>query len=105
MEEKLGTVRIAPNVLATIAKLTALSVPGVSRMAEGPNLVARYWMHDGVRVDVRDDAVTLELYLVVEPDKNMLTISRGVQTRVARVIHDLVGMPVKEINVHILDVE
>lgn len=104
MEEKLGTVRIAPNVLATTAKLTALSVPGIARMAEGPNLVARYWMHDGVRVDVKDDAVALDLYVIIEPEKNMLTISREVQTRVARAIHDIIGMPVKEINVHILDV-
>ena len=104
MEEKLGTVRIAPNVLATTAKLTALSVQGIARMAQGPNLVARYWIHDGVRVDVKGDAVALDLYVVVEPDRNMLAVSREVQTKVARAIHDIIGMPVKEINVHILDV-
>jgi uncharacterized alkaline shock family protein YloU len=104
MEHKLGTVRIAPNVLATTARLTALSVPGIASMAEGPSLMARYWMHDGVRVDVKQDAVSLDLYVVVEPEINMLTVSRQVQSEVARAIHDIVGMPVREINVHILDV-
>jgi uncharacterized alkaline shock family protein YloU len=36
MNEKLGTVRIAPRVLATIARLTTLSVPGVSRLSPAP---------------------------------------------------------------------
>jgi uncharacterized alkaline shock family protein YloU len=104
MEQKLGTVRIAPNVLATTARLTALAVPGIASMAEGPRLITRYWMHDGVRVDVKQDAVSLDLYVVVEPETNMLAVSRKVQANVARAIHDIVGMPVKEINVHILDV-
>ena len=105
MSEKLGTVRIAPNVLATTAKLTALAVPGVMRMAEGPAFMLRKWAHEGVRVDVDEDAATVELYLIVESGKNMLEISRTVQCRVTRAIHDLIGMPVREVNVHILDVE
>ncbi|MHB9092706.1 MAG: Asp23/Gls24 family envelope stress response protein, partial [Chloroflexota bacterium] len=32
--ENLGSVRVAPNVLATIACLTTLSVPGVARMSD-----------------------------------------------------------------------
>ena len=105
MSEKLGTVRIAPNVLATTAKLAALAVSGVARMAEGPAFMLRKWAHEGVRVDVRDDAVAIELYLIVESGKSMLEISRAVQSEVTRAIHDLIGMPVKEVNVHILDVE
>ncbi len=105
MSEKLGTVRVAPNVLATTARLAALGVPGVARMAEGPGFMLRKWAHEGVRVDVSDDAVAIELYLVVEPGKSMLEISRAVQVQVTRAVHDLIGMPVKEVNVHILDVD
>lgn len=104
MSEKLGTVRIAPNVLATIAKRAALAVPGVARMAEGPAFVLRNWAHEGVRVEVSNDTVSIELYLIVEPGKSMLEISRAVQNQVARAIQDLLGMPVKEVDVHILDV-
>ena len=77
---------------------------GVARMAESPAFTLRKWAHGGVRVDVSDDAVAIELYLIVEPGKNMLEISRSVQSQVTRAINDLIGMPVKEINVHILDV-
>jgi uncharacterized alkaline shock family protein YloU len=104
MEENLGTVRIAPNVLATIARLTTLAVPGIVRMAEGPHLVMTRWAQGGVHVDVNKETVTLDLYVIVEQDENMLTISREVQRQVDRAIRDIVGMPTKEINIHILDV-
>lgn len=104
MGEKLGTVRIAPNVLATTARLTALSVPGVARMAEVPHLMMPRRSDQGVRIDVRDDTVTVDLYLIVEEGKNMLELGREVQKRVTRAIHDIVGMTVKEVNIHILDV-
>ncbi len=105
MEKRLGVVRIAPNVLSTIAKLTALSVPGVVRLASVPGLLRRRLGGEGVRVDVSEDAVSVDLYLVVEQGKNMLALSREVQSQVTRAINDMVGMPVKEVNIHILDVE
>jgi len=104
MEQKLGTVRIAPNVLATTARLTALSVPGIARMAAVPGLMVRRHGHEGVRVDVSDDVVTIDLYVIVEEGENMLSLSREVQCQVTRAIHDSIGMPVKEVNIHILDV-
>lgn len=104
MEEKAGTVRIAPNVLATTARLTALSVSGVVRMAEAPHLVRMRRYNEGVRISVTDDAVTVDLYLIVQEGGNMLEISREVQRQVTRAIHDIVGMPVREVNIHIMDV-
>jgi len=105
MEKKLGVVRIAPNVLSTIARLTAQAVPGVVRMGSVPYLLGRRTAGEGVRVDVSEDAVSVELYLVVEQGKNMLALSREVQSQVTRAINDMVGMPVREVNIHILDVE
>ena len=105
MEKSLGVVRIAPNVLATIARLTALSVPGVVRVEGAPSLLGRRSGDEGVRIDVSEDAVTVDLYLIVEQGRNMLALSREVQAQVDRAINDMVGMPVREINIHILDVE
>ena len=105
MEKKLGVVRIAPNVLCTIAKLTALAVPGVVRLASVPGLLGRRAGGEGVRVDVSEDAVSVDLYLVVEQGKNLLALSRETQSQVTRAINDMVGMPVREVNIHILDVE
>lgn len=110
MKENLGKVIIAPNVLVTIARLTALSVPGVVRMSPGwtesvGRLLWRRSLGDGVKIEVEDDTVSVDLYIVVEQDVNMLELSQEVQAEVSRAIHDMVGMEVKEVNIHIQDVE
>ncbi len=105
MGQKLGTVIISPAVLSTIARLTTLSVPGVARMAcLGMHRLLGSRRGDGVRVEVMDDMVILDLYIVAEADGNMLKLSREVQNKVTRAIHEIVGMAVREVNVHIVDV-
>lgn len=111
-EEQLGKVFVAPNVLVTIARLTALSVPGVARMSPGRaggvnRLLGRTGAGDGVRIEVEDDVVSVDLYIIVEGGggTDMLRLSRQIQAKVTRAIKDMVGMPVKEVNVHIQDVE
>ena len=110
MEEKLGKVIIAPGVLVTIARLTTLSTPGVVKMSAGwtdsmGRLLRRRGPGDGVRIEVEDNTVSVDLYIVVEQDVDMLKLSQEIQTEVSRAIHDMVGMEAKEINIHIEDVE
>jgi len=110
VEEKLGKVIIAPGVLVTIARLTTLSTPGVVRMSAGwtdsmGRLLRRRGPGDGVRIEVEDNTVSVDLYIVVEQDVDMLKLSQEIQTEVSRAIHDMVGMEAKEINIHIEDVE
>ncbi len=106
MSDRLGSVRISPEVLATTVRLTALSVPGVARMYRDlssgvDRLLKGKSAGDGVRIDVVDDAVSVDLYLVAKHDLNLYELGRQVQTRVARTI----GMPVLAVNVHIEEVE
>jgi len=110
MDNRLGTVKISPQVLATIARLTALSVPGVLRMSKDlPGGMDRWFRGkgtaDGVRVGVTDDAVTIDLAIVVVQDSNVLELGREIQSRVSRAITEMVGMPVLAVNVRVQDVE
>jgi len=110
LKEKLGKVIIAPGVLVTIARLTTLSTPGVVRMSAGwtdsmGRLLRRRAPGDGVRIEVEDNTVGIDLYIVVEQHVNMLKLSQEIQGEVGRAIQDMVGMEVKEVNIHIQDVE
>ncbi|MDY7039605.1 MAG: Asp23/Gls24 family envelope stress response protein [Chloroflexota bacterium] len=110
MEENLGKVIIAPDVLITIARLTTLSVPGVAHMARGWSQVARWLQRgtasgDGVQIHVGGNTVAVDLYIVVEQGTNMLQTSQRIQKEVARAVENLVGMVVREVNIHIQDVE
>lgn len=102
-----GKTTIAPEVLLTIARLSALGVPGVARMEPVPGGFDRIFkrgVHDGVRIAVKAHTVKADLYLVVEHDRSVREISRAVQAAVARAIQEMVDMEVTAVNVHIEDV-
>ncbi|MFQ6014939.1 MAG: Asp23/Gls24 family envelope stress response protein [Anaerolineae bacterium] len=106
--QKLGTVTIAPEVLRTIARLTTLATPGVAGLSysfRGMNrLLRRPRISEGIKIDIEDDAVAVDLHIIVEPHTNMLRLGQQLQAEVNRAIHDMVGMTVREVNVHIEDV-
>ena len=110
MDESLGRVTIAPEVLVTIARLTAQSIEGVARLCYqiGPSkidrLLGRVVGSSGAHVAVVDGTVRVDLFVVVEPDVSMRNVSIQVQEAVTRAIQDMVGMKVSAVNIHIRDV-
>ena len=103
-----GKTTVAPDVLVTIARLSALSVPGVSRMAQIPGGVNRLFKRgigDGVRIEVEDNIVVANLYLILKQDVNIREVSRNVQHQVARALQEMVGMDIGEIEIHIEDID
>ena len=103
-----GKTTIAPDVLIAIARLSALSVPGVSHMAQvtgGVNRLFKRGVHDGVRIEVEDNVIVANLYLVLHKDVNIREVSRNVQSQVARALHEMVGMDVGEVEIHIEDID
>lgn len=55
-------------------------------------------------VDSQAQTVVCDLYIVVKPDVNMREVSYNVQQKVSRAVHEIVGMEVLAINVHIEDI-
>ena len=108
MEESLGTVTVAPQVLMQLVRLTALATPGVARLSsENPSGVQRLFKgkaSEGIQIEIEDHSVSIDLFVVAEPDVQMLPLGQALQREVSRAIQDVVGMPVKEINIHIDDV-
>ncbi len=102
-----GTTTMAPGVLVTLAKLTALNVPGVAAMAPLPGGVNRLFRRgsgEGVQIEIDEHCVCIELFLILESDTNVRDVSRKVQTEVARAIEEMIGMDVHRIDVHIEDI-
>lgn len=99
-----GHITVEPEVLETIARLTAMEVPGVVRIAEKD--VDRFLGITGssVVVLVRDGQVTVDLHIIAGPDISLLRLGQAVQYEVTRAIQKMIGMPVQAVNVHIADV-
>jgi uncharacterized alkaline shock family protein YloU len=103
-----GKTTVSPDVLISIAKLSALGVPGVSRMAPvsgGVNRLFRKGANEGVRIEVEEDTVFADIYLVLKQDVNIREVSRNVQQQVTRAMQEMVGMDVGHVDIHIEDID
>lgn len=105
-----GKTTISIDVILTIARLTTLDVPGVSRMSRVPSRRFKSMLlyrqdDDGLHIEVEDDTVYAEIYVILESDVNIREIGRNIQTAVARAITDMIGMQVGLINVHVEDID
>jgi uncharacterized alkaline shock family protein YloU len=105
-----GKTTISIDVILTIARLTTLDVPGVSRMSRVPSRRFKSMLlyrqdEDGLHIEVEDDTVYAEIYVILESDVNIREIGRNIQTAFARAITDMIGMQVGSINVHVEDID
>ena len=102
-----GKTTLTPDVLLTIARMAALEVEGVKRMAPVKGGVNSLFGrgNEGVRMVVEDSNVLVDLYLVLDSDINIREVSRTVQQTVARAIAEMTGLEVEHVNIHIEDIE
>jgi uncharacterized alkaline shock family protein YloU len=106
MEE--GKTTVAPEVLLTISRLTTLDVEGVSRLSPVPAGINRLFKRgygEGVVIDVQENTVSADIFVVLKADVNIRDVSRNIQRDVARAISEMVGMQVGRVNVHIEDID
>jgi uncharacterized alkaline shock family protein YloU len=104
-----GTTTIAPDVLLTIAQLTTLNVTGVSRLGHVQTpvnqLLKRTQKREGVSIEVLEDVVNVDMYVILKNDVNVRDVSHNIQHEVARAISEMVGMTVGRVNIHIEDID
>jgi uncharacterized alkaline shock family protein YloU len=103
-----GRVTVAPSVLTTIVRLTALEQEGVHRLAPVPRpmrgLLTGSRADEGILLGVSDEGASLELHVVAEANTNMLKLGETLQTEITRAIEEMVGLRVKSVDVYIDDV-
>lgn len=106
--ENIGAVIIAPEVLMDVVRLTALASPGVAGLSpDQPNRFSRMVngkVSRGIRLEIEDGTVAIDLHIVAEPETPMLPLGQMLQREISRAIQDVVGMPVRQVNVRIEDV-
>ena len=108
-KDKLGEVQIADEVVAIIAGLAATEVDGVDSMAGNitNELVGKLGMKNlskGVKVDVPEDHVSVDLSLNLTYGYNIPEVSEAVQDRVKSAIENMTGLSVLDINIKIAGV-
>lgn len=106
--ESIGRIEVAPEVLVTIARIAAQRVDGVQQMAQVPADIARLFQRglrqDGVLLDLSENKVRFNIYVIMDPHVNLLESSRAIQAVVTEAIDTMVGIPVAAVNVFVEDV-
>ena len=105
----LGDVHISDDVLAVISAMAAMEVDGVVAMAGNitSELVSKLGMKKlskGVRVDVSENSVMVDLSIILRMNDNILAVSTKVQDKVKSTLENMTGMDVANVNVNISSV-
>ena len=108
-KEKIGEVQIADEVVAIIAGQAATEVEGVDSMAGNitNELVGKLGMKNlskGVKVDVTEEHVSVDLSLNIRYGYSIPSVSEQVQEKVSTAIENMTGLTVLEVNVKIAGV-
>lgn len=108
-DENIGSVKIADDVVAMIAGIAAMEVDGVASMAgnatnELMSKVGVKNLKKGVKVDVIDKNVEVDLALIMEYGYNIPATSGKVQEKVKTAIENMTGLEVRDVNIRIAGV-
>jgi uncharacterized alkaline shock family protein YloU len=98
VDQNLGKVTIAPNVLVTIVQKTSMSEPGVVQLCDNvpgvKRLLGIHTASQGVAVSVDDNQVTLNVHLIDRRGVDLLQMGRNLHGQITRAMQDIVGMEV-----------
>lgn len=106
-EESVGNIKISVEVVSTIAGIAASEINGVSCMytsfvdGVAQRLGARKNTSKGVRVDMTEKTVTIDLYIVVEYGIKIPELAWEIQENVKTKVESMTGLSVEKVNIHI----
>lgn len=105
IKNDLGYIRISDKVIATIAKRAALTVKGIAQMNERYGRAISSLINDddveGVKVNIKDDDITLNLYIVVKHGDRIPAIALKLQETVRESLLSELSLRVSAVNVNV----
>ncbi len=101
-----GSIKIANDVVATIAGLAASDVPGVAGMSGGitggiAEMLGRKNLTKGIKVEVGDTETDIDIFCVVEYGYAITKVASDVQEKVKNAVESMTGLACRTINIHI----
>lgn len=107
--DDVGQVQIADDVIAIIAEIAATEVDGVAGMGttltgEIVQTLSRKRTPKGVRVELTDNQVILDLSLIIKYGKKIPKVTLEVQEKVKNSIEMMTGLEIISINIHVTGV-
>ena len=104
--DELGNIHISEDVLAAIAAAAALEVEGVSGLAANlgsdiAELLGKKNLAKGVRVQMEDEKVTVDLSILMAYGHTIPEVGRAVQDGVKNAVESMTGLEIAAVNVNV----
>ncbi len=101
-----GKIQIADEVIAIIAGTAAMEVEGVAGTSGNltgdlAERLGRKHLSKGVKVDVYENQVTINISILVKFGYKVQEVSLNVQERVKVAVETMTGLEAPEINIHV----
>lgn len=105
----LGVIRIADEVVSTVAGLAAVEVEGVASMSGGwgTDLVEKLGKRNlgkGIKVDATGEQTIIDIFIVIEFGYAIPKVAENVQKEVKLAVESMTGLTVSAVNVHVVSV-
>jgi len=105
----LGVIRIADEVVSTVAGLAAVEVEGVASMSGGwgTDLVEKLGKRNlgkGIKVDATGEKTIIDIFIVIEFGYAIPKVAENVQKEVKVAVESMTGLTVAAVNVHVVSV-
>lgn len=99
-------IKIADDVIATIAGKAAMEVKGVYSMSGGfaggiSEVFGKKNYTKGIKVDNNEKGLKIDVNIIVEYGARIPDVAYEIQNRVKKSIENMTGLNVEEVNVHI----
>ena len=109
LEDDLGKVVIADEVVGVVAGLAAVEVEGVASMAGNitKDLISklgRKTLAKGVKVDIIEDVVTVSMSINLKYGYNVVKVCKKVQDKTKTAIENMTGLTCSDVNIRIVGV-
>lgn len=103
-EVKLGNIRIADGVVASIAGIAAIEVDGVSKLTgniskELVSKLGKKNLANGVKVEIVEGVVVADISVEIKYGSAIKKVSEEIQVKVKQAIETMTGLSVGVVNV------
>lgn len=109
-DEKLGTVKIADEVIAVTVAAATLNTNGVAGLSGGftdnlsKNILGKESTTKGIKVTQNEEGILLDIYLIVKFGVSIPVVAWDVQSNVKKQVEHTIGEKVNAVNIHVQEV-
>jgi len=105
--DETSSVKIAPDVVATIANVAASEIKGVAGMCSSfaggiaEILGAKKQLSRGIKVDIDENSTIIDMFIIVEYGIRIPELAWEIQENVKNSVETMTGLNVEKVNIHI----